>query len=249
MTDTVTKEIVGIKHNYPGALVVVEGTDGSGKSTQLQLLGNWLELEGFAISPTEWNSSHLVSGSIKKGKKKGTLNPVTFSLLHATDFADRLEGIIIPALRAGMIVLADRYMYTAFARDVARGVPKSWVCRMYDFAIIPDAAFYFKVPVDISLDRITITRPPKYYEAGMDLSLSDDPFESYRIFQSRVIEEYDQMSPDFGLHIIDGTKPIFEQQSQFRKHISSLLNDKFNYVPQYRDIVAEELISDRGELT
>ena len=248
MVQSVVKQVVGVKHDYPGALVVVEGTDGSGKSTQLQLLGNWLEIEGFAIRPTEWNSSNLVSGSIKKGKKKGTLNPITFSLLHATDFADRLEGIIIPALKAGLIVLADRYMYTAFARDVARGVPKEWVCRMYNFAVIPDAAFYFKVPVDISLNRITVTRPPKYYEAGMDLNLSDDPSESYRMFQSRVIEEYDQISPDFGLHIIDGTRPIYEQQAEFRKHISSLLNDKFNYVPQYRDIGAEELHGDGSEL-
>jgi len=217
----------GVPHNYPGCLIAVEGTDGSGKSTQLQLLQNWLELSGFATNLTEWNSSKLVSRVIKKGKRAGTLSPVVFSLLHATDFADRQQSVIVPALKAGIIVLADRYCYTAFARDVARGVPREWVWNTYEFSLAPDAAFYFRVPVDISLLRITATRAPKYYEAGMDLHLSDDPYESYRIFQARVIAEYDAMAAQEELHVIDGTRPIHEQQAEFRRHVRDLLRRKY----------------------
>jgi dTMP kinase len=210
-----------------GCLIVVEGTDGSGKSTQLELLKNWLELEGFGTRFTEWNSSPLVSRVIKKGKKSGRLTPTTFCLLHATDFADRIEGIIRPALQAGLVVLADRYMYTAFARDAARGVDRDWVRNAYSFALIPDAAFYFRVDIDTSLARISATRAPKFYEAGMDLGLSEDPYESYRIFQSRVIDEYDGMADDVGLQVIDGRRPIHEQQTEFRKMVRQVVNDRF----------------------
>jgi dTMP kinase len=218
---------LGQPHGYAGCLIVVEGTDGSGKSTQLQLLQNWLELEGFGTCFTEWNSSLLVSRVIKKGKRRGRLTPTTFSLLHATDFADRIESIIRPALQAGLIVLADRYMYTAFARDVARGVDRDWVRNAYAFALIPDAAYYFRVDIETSLLRISATRAPKFYEAGMDLGLSDDPYESYRVFQSRVIEEYDAMVDDLGLAVIDGTRPIHEQQTDFRAHVREVVNDRF----------------------
>jgi len=219
--------VIGQRHDYMGCLIVVEGTDGSGKSTQLQLLQNWLELEGFGTCFTEWNSSTLVSQAIKRGKKAGRLSPVTFCLLHATDFADRLEGVIRPALRAGMIVLADRYMYTALARDVARGMERDWVRNAYAFAMIPDAAFYFRVDVETSLLRISATRAPKFYEAGMDLGLSDDPYESYRVFQSRVIDEYDTMVDELGLNVIDGTRPIHDQQHEFRELVREVLNSKF----------------------
>lgn len=210
-----------------GILIVVEGTDGSGKSTQLRLLENWLQTKGYGTVFTEWNSSKLVSKVIKKGKKDNTLGPTIFSLLHATDFADREEGIIKPALRAGMIVLADRYVYTAFSRDVARGVDRGWVRNTYSFAIPPDAIFYFRVPVEVSLLRITATRPPKFYEAGMDLGLSEDPYESYVNFQSQVIKEYDAMVDEFNMHVIDGTLPIKEQQAIFRQNVKETIAEKF----------------------
>jgi len=221
------KPVLGQVHDYPGCLIVVEGTDGSGKSTQLQLLQNWLELEGFGTCFTEWNSSRLVSQVIKKGKKSGRLTPTTFCLLHATDFADRQEGIIRPALQAGMVVLADRYMYTALARDVARGADRDWVRNTYTFALIPDAAFYFRVDVETSLLRISATRAPKFYEAGMDLGLADDVYQSYRIFQSRVIEEYDGMVDELGLRVIDGTRPIHDQQSEFRAQVRDVVAARF----------------------
>lgn len=211
------------KHNYPGKLIVVEGVDGSGKSTQLNLLRNWLEDRGHSVIFTEWNSSKLISKTIKQAKRNNSLIPVTFSLLHATDFADRLENIIKPALKAGLVVLADRYCFTAFARDVARGVDKEWVRNLYGFTIRPDGAFYFQVPIEISLQRIATSRMPGYYEAGMDIGLSSDPRESFQIFQTRVIAEYDKMVPEFELNVMPATKAIHEQQLTFRDKVSQLL--------------------------
>src|SRR5215467_1241923 len=163
-------------HTYPGRLFVVEGVDGSGKSTQIALLRQWLISEGYTVFFSEWNSSPLVKKTTRKGKKKQLLSPSTFSLIHATDFADRTEHDIIPPLKAGAIVLADRYIYTAFARDVARGVDRRWVRDLYAFAMKPDATFYFRVPIDVAVDRIVSARAKvKFYEAGMDLGLSSDP--------------------------------------------------------------------------
>ncbi len=213
------------KHDFPGKLVVVEGVDGSGKSTQLNLLRNWLEAKGKSVIFTEWNSSKLISKTIKQAKRSNSLIPVTFSILHATDFADRLENIIVPALKAGLIVLADRYCYTAFARDVARGVDKEWVRNLYGFSIRPDGTFYFQVPVEVSLGRINNDRVPGYYEAGMDTGLSRDPRESYKLFQSIIINEYDKMVDEFDFYIMPATHPIHEQQLLFREKISQLLTN------------------------
>src|SRR5437667_4070811 len=141
-------------HNYPGKLIIAEGIDGSGKTTQMLLLQKWLLAQGRRVFFTEWNSSPLVKKATKEGKKTDSLTPTTFSLLHATDFADRLNYQIIPPLKAGMIVLADRYAYTAFARDVVRGVSPSWVRNLYDFAVKPDISFYFDVPIDVACERI-----------------------------------------------------------------------------------------------
>jgi dTMP kinase len=210
-------------HEFPGKLLVVEGVDGSGKSTQLELLRNWLTSKGHSVIFTEWNSSLLISKTIKQAKRSNSLIPTTFSLLHATDFADRLENIIIPALKAGLIVLADRYCFTAFARDVARGVDADWVRSLYGFAIRPDGAFYFQVPVEVSLARIANSRQPGYYESGMDIGLSNDPMESFQIFQTRVIQEYEKMVPEFELHIMPAIKPIHEQQMLFREKASAII--------------------------
>jgi dTMP kinase len=210
------------KHNYPGKLVVVEGVDGSGKSTQLNLLRNWLEDRGQKVVFTEWNSSRLISKTIKEAKRSNSLIPVTFSLLHATDFADRLENIIKPALKAGLTVLADRYCFTAFARDVARGVDRDWVRNLYGFAIRPDAGFYFQVPIEVSLARIATSRLPGFYESGMDIGLASDPVQSFQIFQTRVIGEYDSMVEEFDLHIMPACEPIHEQQLVFRQKVAQL---------------------------
>src|ERR1041385_5694804 len=175
------------RHSYPGKLIVVEGIDGSGKSTQISLVQRWLESEGYRVFFTEWNSSRLVRRAMRRGKKKDLLTPTTFSLLHAVDFADRLTYQIVPPLKAGMIVLCDRYVYTAFGRDVARGVHPAWVRALYSFAPRPDLALYFRVPIEVSLERLLSGRAKlKYHEAGMDVGLSPDPVDSFRMFQSRV---------------------------------------------------------------
>ena len=177
------------RHPYPGKLIVVEGIDGSGKSTQLALLHRWLLAQGYKVFFTEWNSSELVRRSMRRGKKKDLLTPTTFSLLHAVDFADRLTYKIIPPLKAGMIVVADRYVFTAFGRDVARGVHPDWVRAVYNFAPRPDLALYFRVPIEVALERLLTGRAKlKYHEAGMDVGLSRDPTDSFRLFQSRVLE-------------------------------------------------------------
>ena len=215
------------KYGIPGKLIVVEGIDGSGKSTQLRLLEKWLRFNNFEVFRTEWNSSEMVKSITSKGKKKANLTPITFSLLHATDFADRFERNILPLLRAGYFVLADRYIYTAYARDVTRGCNSNWVRKVYDFALKPDLAFYFRVPIDISMDRILSGRPKlKYYEAGMDLNLSKDVYESYRIFQSKIIEQYESMVNREKFTVVDATLGIKEQQKIMRENVKQLLPPK-----------------------
>ena len=212
--------------NYSGKLIIVEGIDGSGKSTQIDLLFKWLQGEGKSVFFTEWNSSSLVKSTAKFGKKEKMFSPTTFSLIQATDFADRWENTIYPILKAGGIVLADRYAYTAFARDVARGVDPKWVRNLYSFAFQPDLALYFRVPLDIAVERITSARVKlKYYEAGMDLGLSDNRITSFRLFQQRIITEYEKMIDEFSLVAIDGTLPVEIQQNQVREIVSEQLKN------------------------
>jgi dTMP kinase len=211
-------------HDYPGKLFVVEGIDGSGKTTQLGLLAKWLKSTGHPVFMTEWNSSALVKAATKTGKKKNALTPMTFSLLHATDFADRLLYNIVPPLKAGMIVLADRYTYTAFARDAARGVDRRWVRELYSFAVKPDLAVYFRVPIDVSVDRLLARRVKlKFYESGMDMGWSPQPVESFRIFQGKVLDEYDRLVEEFGLSVVNAVGSITDQQRVFRRLISQHL--------------------------
>ncbi len=212
------------KHSYPGCLIVVEGIDGSGKTTQAALLRRWLESRNTPVCFTEWNSSELVKKATRAGKKKSMLTPITFSLMHATDFADRYLYQIVPPLKAGMVVVCDRYAYTAFARDCARGVHPTWVRGVYSFAAKPDIALYFRVDSELALARLLSARAKiKLYEAGMDLGLSGDINESFRIFQSRVIGEYDRMVPQVGLTVIDATQPIAAQQRQVRAIVAERL--------------------------
>src|ERR687889_372885 len=212
------------KFELSGKLIVVEGIDGSGKSTQIRLVEKWLKFKLLPVFLTEWNSSETVKEITSKGKKKGTLTPTTFSLLHATDFADRYERNIFPLLRAGYIVLADRYIYTAYARDIVRGCSPLWVKKVYGYALKPDLVFYFRVPIDVAADRILSGRPKlKYYEAGMDLDLSNDIYESYRVFQSRIIEQYEKMIKNENFVVIDGTYDIEQQQKVVREKFDEIV--------------------------
>ncbi len=218
--------------DFPGRLIAVEGLDGSGKSTQIYLLKRWLELQGLKVYFSEWNSSELVKSATSKGKKRELLTATTFSLIHATDFADRYERHLVPLLRAGYLVLCDRYIFTAYARDVVRGCPPEWVRGLYSFAALPDLTFFFKADLGVSLQRILDGRPQlKYFEAGMDLGLSSDPYESFRIFQGRILEQYLAMSTEFGFLVIDANQLVEKQQSVVRELVAQRINlGAFRYV-------------------
>lgn len=214
----------------PGKLIAVEGLDGSGKSTQIHLVYQWLQGLGCRVHFTEWNSSELVKEATKKGKKKQLLTPTTFSLVHATDFADRYDRQILPMLKGGYIVLCDRYIFTSFARDRVRGCETTWLRNLYGFARIPDIIFYFRLPLATSLSRILEGRPKlKYFEAGMDLGFSLDIVESFRIFQGKVMEQYEQMSTEFGFTVLDATQNIHDQQEVVRKIIGERVDLAYFY--------------------
>ena len=213
------------QNEYQGKLIVVEGIDGSGKSTQIDLLQKWLRNRGRSVYFSEWNSSELVKSTTRLAKQEKAFTPTTFSLLQATDFSDNWENHIFPMLKAGAIVLADRYAFTAFARDVSRGVDPTWVRNLYSFAIQPDLVLYFRVPLDIAVERILSGRAKiKYYEAGMDLGLSDNKVTSFRLFQQRIIDEYEKMVGEFNFTVIDGTLPVQEEQKLLRKYVMKSLN-------------------------
>ena len=211
---------------YPGKLIIVEGIDGSGKSTQLDLLHKWLISEGCLVVFTEWNSSPIVKRTTRLGKQRRLLSPVSFSLIHAADFASRMYMQVMPALEAGAIVLADRYVYTAFARDAVRGMDRAWLHRLYAFAIEPTVAFYFDVPLDEAVARILEGRPAfKYYEAGLDLGMTRNPSESFRLYQGLIKNEYDHLAEEFGMVRIDATLPLVAQQRLVRQIVRPYLAD------------------------
>jgi len=213
-----------------GKLIAVEGLDGSGKSTQIYLLHQWLLGLDCKVFFSEWNSSSIVRGATKKGKKKQLLTPTTFSLIHATDFADRYERQILPMLKAGYIVLCDRYIYTSFARDGVRGCDPQWLRKLYGFAQKPDVTFYFRLPLETALSRILVGRAQlKYFEAGMDMGLSNDLYESFRLFQKLIMENYEQMADEFQFTTVDASRLIPVQQEIMRSFISSRIDlAKFN---------------------
>jgi dTMP kinase len=213
------------KPEFPGKLIAVEGVDGSGKSTQIYLLKRWLELQNIKVSFTEWNSSTIVKAATKRGKKEQLLTATTFCLIHCTDFAHRYERYIIPLLRQGYIVLADRYIFTALARDAVRGCDAEWLRNLYQFAATPDITFYFDVPLETAVDRILSGRPNlKYHEAGMDLGLASDPYESFRLFQSRIKDAYARLAQEYRFTVLDASQTIEEQQQLVRSIVASHLD-------------------------
>ena len=205
-------------HGMPGRLIVVEGLDGSGKSTQMEMLKEELEAKGLKVVVTTWNSSDVVSEAVKKAKRERAMTPKTFSLLHASDLADRLDKVIIPALEEGTVVLADRWFFTALARDTVRGMDRGWLRRLYEFAPKPDLTLYYKLPVETAVGRVLARNEerlglsedagagPKFYEAGLDVALAPDPVENFKLFQSRVVAEYDAQAAEFGFKTIDSSR-------------------------------------------
>jgi dTMP kinase len=205
----------------PGHLIVVEGTDGVGRSTQIELLRPWLELEGYAVSNTGWTRSPLLSETINEAKAGHELTVVTFSLLYAADFADRLEHQIIPALRAGFIVIADRYMYTAFARNTVMGADPTWTRDLFGFALTPDLVLYLEIDVEQLLPRVVQGKGMDYWESGMHLALGNDIFDSFQRYQRRLIAEYNLLAKEFGFVSVDARRSIDTIQSELREHIAA----------------------------
>lgn len=215
------------KHGYPGLLVVIEGTDGSGRTTQINLLKNWIESQCYGVMVSEWKTSELIASVIDNAKERNLLNANTFSLMYASDFAHRLENTIIPALKSGFVVLLDRYTYTAFARDVVRGVKPKWVRKLYDFAPEPDLVFYLEQPVDVLLKRIIASKGLDYYESGRDIGLSTDFYESFKMYQSKILAEYNDMKEKHTFITIDGMQSADTVQEIMREEITKLLEKGF----------------------
>lgn len=211
-------------HSHAGRLIVAEGLDGSGKSTQLQLLRFWLQADGYEVIITEWTPSKLIKKALKMGKKQGGLDPMLLSLLNAADLAELHEREIVPALRRGALVLTDHYVYTALARDLARGVERRWAENLYRFATRPDLSFYFHITADQSLERILNHHPRlKFYQAGLDLGISADPVTSFRGLQQRILAEYESMVRLYQLVRVDGTLPVKQLQQRLRDVVAQIL--------------------------
>jgi len=209
-----------------GTLITLEGTDGVGRTTQVALLKEWLEVQGYGVIETGWTRSELMSETIGAAKAGHNLNQLTFSLLYATDFADRLEKIILPALRSGFVVLADRYVFTAFARSVVRGADPVWIRSVFGFALVPDLTLYLKTDADTLVRRVLGSRGIDYWESGMDMHLGTDLFESFRKYQWRLIRQYNRMAREFGFVTVDATLGVDEIQARIRRRVQALLDDR-----------------------
>lgn len=212
------------QNEYPGKLIVIEGADCSGRSGQVSSLRDWLEGEGHAVLDTGLKRSTLVGNLIQEAKQGNTLGRSTMNLLYATDFADQLENKILPALSAGFIVLADRYIFTLMARDMVRGAPVEWLYNLFGFAPVPDLIFYLQVDPEVLLYRaIKKYGTLDYWESGMDICLSSDMFESFQIYQSLLAKQFDQMAEAFNFIVLDGNKGQKELQEGIRDIIKSYL--------------------------
>ncbi|MFC1714576.1 dTMP kinase [Candidatus Poribacteria bacterium] len=207
-----------------GRLIVMEGTDGVGRSTQIQMLSQWLQEEGFGVLDTELAQSKLTQAGLDKAKAGNTLGRLTMSLFYATDFADRLENQIIPALKAGFHLLSDRYFYSTIARDVVRGVDPTWTREVYGLALKPDIVFYLKADITTILTRV-VDRGFDYWESGMDMGYADNLYDSFCTYQSHLIDQFDQMAEEFGFITIDASRSAREVSEDIKEHVRSLMNE------------------------
>jgi len=208
---------------YPGKIIAIEGTDGVGRSTQIHLLREWLEIQGYGVIETGWTRSELMQPTIELAKASNTLNKLTFVLLYATDFADRLEKEIIPALKAGFIVLSDRYIYTAMARAGVRGVDRTWIRNLYGFAIVPHLVFYLRLDEKTLIKRILQSRAMDYWESGMDMKIGDDIYESFRTYQRTLLKEYNSMADEYKFRVLDARRKVDVIQDELRRQIGAFL--------------------------
>jgi dTMP kinase len=206
-----------------GKLIAVEGTDGVGRTTHIESLQEWLEVQGYGVVTTGWTRSNLMSKTIEMAKQGNILDRWSFSLLYATDFADRLEHQVIPALRSGFVVLADRYIYTAFARDFVRSGDRKWIRDVFGFALIPDLVCYLRIDVDTLALRVIESKGMNYWESGMDLRLGADLYDSFKKYQGLLIDEFDKMAMEFQFEVIDARQSPDDIQAALRAKIQPLL--------------------------
>jgi dTMP kinase len=209
---------------YPGRIIAIEGTDGVGRTTQINLLHEWLEVQGYGVVETGWTRSALMQPTIDLAKASNTLNKLTFVLLYATDFADRLEKEIIPALKAGFIVLSDRYIFSALARAGVRGVDRAWLRNLYGFAVAPHLVFYLRIDVETLIRRVLAARGMDYWESGMDMKGGDDIYDSFRSYQGKLLREYNSMAEEFGFRIVDARRPVDAIQEDLRRQVRAFLS-------------------------
>lgn len=221
-----------------GKLIAIEGTDGVGRSTHIEMIQEWLEVQGYGVVTTGWTRSSLMSKTIEVAKQGNILDRWSFSLLYATDFADRLEHQIIPALRSGFIVLADRYIYTAFARDFVRSGDRTWIRNAFGFALVPDLVCYLRIDVDTLALRVIESKGMNFWESGMDLKLGTDLYDSFKKYQALLIEEFDKMAEEFHFEVVDARKPPEEIQEALRAKIQPML--KNGRQPEAARAAAEE---------
>ncbi|MEI2617020.1 MAG: thymidylate kinase [Thermomicrobiales bacterium] len=227
---TVSTSTTSSPSKLPGTLLVVEGIDRSGRSTQIALLIDWLRRRHIEPVRTDWSTSPHISKAIHKAKAAGELRPITFSLFYAADFTDRVANVIVPALERGDVVVADRYVYTAFARDIARGADPGWLETLYGFAPPPDAVFYLRVPPGVTRQRVPST-PSKSidrYEAGLDLGLSTDPDESFQLYQQLVFDEFERLAREHSFTVIDGTEDVDSIARRIRSKAREVLGARPN---------------------
>jgi len=209
----------------PGNLIVVEGADGVGRSTHIELLQGWLEGQGFAVASTGLVRSALTRRGIELAKEGHSFDRTTMSLFYATDLADRLEHEIIPALRSGFVVLADRYIYTTIARGSVRGLDREWLARLYGFALVPRRVFFLRLDPD-ELIRRTLRRGGEldYWESGRDIGLAPDLYTSFRKYQTLILGEFDRMAEQYGYTTIDASRTVEEVQAELRREVANLLD-------------------------
>ncbi len=209
-----------------GKLIVLEGTDAAGRSTQVSLLRHWLEDEGYAVSDTGLRRGQLCGPGIDAARLGHTLGPRTLSLFYATDFSDRLENQIIPALKAGFVVLSDRYFFSIIARDVVRGADTTWARNLYGFALVPDIVLYLRADVPTLVARIVHGRGFDYWESGMDIHCADNLYDSFCVYQSKLIEQFDRMAEEFNFITVDATRSVQEVNEDLRRHIRNLFSNE-----------------------
>lgn len=209
----------------PGRLVVIEGTDGVGRSTQVALLHEWLEANGYAVTQTGLARSSLVGPGLNRAKQGHTLGDTTLNLFYATDFADRLEKEIIPALRAGFVCITDRYVYSIIARARVREVDYDWLKGLFGFALVPDAVFYLEADLDHLVPRVLSGEGFDYWESGMDICAGDDIYENYRAYQTQLLEQFRAIGKEYKFTVIDANRPVQEIFVDLRKHLGPILKD------------------------